>query len=124
MPLTPETVTNFAMVGIAANFAMIFVSFILTTFKAFTLNKTELVEVIKFFKVRKSMIKENNTGSTLFFSHMLIFLPFYTAWIYVVYLWFLMLRPGLWGMISASVNADKFSIIQLVRYEFISLKDK
>jgi hypothetical protein len=123
MSITPEMM-NFVTIGIIANLAMVLVSFVLTFAKAFTLNRTELLEVIKFFRTRKAMIKENNDFSKLLFSHMLIFLPFYTAWIYTVYSWFILVRPGIWGMISASVNADKFSIIQLVRYEFVSLQDK
>lgn len=124
MPFNPEMVMNFAIVGISANFAMIVFTFILTAFKAATLKRAELEEVIKFFRTRKSMINNNNDQLTLLVSNLFVFLPFYTAWIYTVYAWYLIMRPGMWGMISASVKADGFSIIQLVRYEFVSLKDK
>lgn len=113
---------QFLFFGWGLNFCMVGLAFILTSIKAFTLEKDELTQVIKFYQMRRGLIKERNRPHLRLISAALAFLPVYHTGIYAVYIWHLITKPGMWGMISATVKSDEMEIIQMVKYEFIDAK--
>lgn len=123
MPISNDLLINFAMIGILANLASLIVLYLLTLYKTTGLTMNERIEMIKFYRVRQTMIS-GQRPSLVILNNLLVFLPWYAVWISSIYAYYLIRRPGMWGMVSASVKADQFSIIQLVKYEFVSLSDK
>lgn len=112
---------DYAVVGIIANIVSVVITFILVVIKSSFLTDSELAEYVKFAKTRKTLIYDRNSSGKIWLSFSLILLPMYALWINVIFCYYLIFKPGLWGLIKGSVQADRFAIIKLIDYEFVEI---
>ena len=121
--ISADMLIDYTMFGIVCNFTAAVIVFFASMIKASTMTETEFVEFKKFGITRRAMMARHSQWKQLA-SSALVLLPFYTVMISAIYMWHLVTKPRLWGLISAVVKSDNFAIIRLVHYEFVDLSDK
>lgn len=119
---TPEMFAAFTEFGIIANFVSWAVTFVITFIKLMTLSERDQTEFIKFTRIRRQFITQYNSKTKRLIHGLLFLLPMYGVYINTIYLWYVVTKGGLFGIIKGSLVSDSLSIVQVIRYEMVQMK--
>jgi hypothetical protein len=115
---TLESMTLFWIYGLRAYTALFFINFLVLLIKFSNLEPLEKEEFLKFRKICKETIIQNNLTYLVWIRIViLIVMPMYNAFICFVFLFVMLTRTGLWGLISACIISDGFHFITMVKYD-------
>lgn len=124
MEFFDEQMIEFLWFGIYANIISIFVTFAVTLFKAFSLKEDEIDQFRQFAKMRSYLIGEYNSSFKIYAAFALNLIPLYLAVLNTWYMLHVIFIPGVRGLIVGAMKSDNLSLIQLVRYEVVKIRDK
>lgn len=114
-----QLLVDYTMFGIILNFVSVIVSIIVSIIVSMKLSPYEMMGLIKFGEVRKYYVETHNSPFKRILSRLLFFLPMYTTYITIIFLYYVLKHQNLWGFIQGSIHAENFSIIRLVKYDMI-----
>lgn len=119
LEIDSATFYEFCVFGLMANVIVIAIAFVLTVFRTITLDEKELSTVILFSKTRDFYIENYTPTWRRFGSFCMMFMPAYSVWINIVYLYYMLTNQGGWGIIKGTIESDNWQVFQMIRYEHI-----
>ena len=115
--MTVDTIVNFSMFGIASNFVFILLSTVVSSVKIKQMSSSQLMETVMFSEVRSRHILETTTGLRRLLHFMLVFVPTYSVYINVVFLYHLFSTNDSNPVVKACMMADNASIVPLATFK-------
>ena len=121
---TLELFVDFCFFGICMNLVMGFIAFAATVFKVASLSDDDIKVYMEFGEFRRSFAYTYNSPFKRLMYGLLLFLPMHGAIINAIFMWYLLVMPGINGLIKGYIAHDSMSIIQIIRYHVIKIDDK
>lgn len=110
---------EFYLFGLMANVVAVVVAFVITVFRAFSLDEKELNTVKLFSKTREFYIENYTPKWRRTGTFIMMFMPAYSVWINIVFLYYMLTNEGGWGIIKGTIESDNWQVFQMIRYEHI-----
>lgn len=114
--IIPSDLWGFFLFGLGANIIASIIVFIITVYKASSMDESDAIEYIKFAQVKYNIIKTTNTPLRIIISKMLFFIPGYYVMKCIVYIMYTHNRIGLDAIINGVIAIEKASFISLMRF--------
>ncbi|WXB47980.1 hypothetical protein WCWAEYFT_CDS0278 [Vibrio phage VB_VaC_TDDLMA] len=117
--LTPQFLLNFFIWGLSLNITAMLLTRVVVYFTIKQFNQEQRDYMNQWFLRRAAYIKQNNSPNKIIASFLTLFLPTYVWGLNMIYLFYLMQKPGLPGLLYGQMKYDQFSIVQLTKYQHI-----
>jgi len=115
-----EFLIRFAEFGLIANVLSIIPYIAVLSFRAQELTIRESREYVKFLVMFRSFAVQSHPLKR-FCRMLLIFIPTYLVYINFISILYLLKYKGLFGMIRSKVSGETFSLIPIVKFEFVQV---
>lgn len=112
-------VIDYMVWGFVANILSIVVVAITSAIITFNMSPNEIVQLNKFFMVRRMYIEQKNPSWKLWLGHATIFIPMYTLYTNVIMLFWVFRYPGIYGIVRGIIAVERASIIKYMSYDLI-----
>ena len=109
---------SFLVVGVISNVLLVLLTSALEAFKRSYMDKYQNKLIDDFNRVRMNVIVESNSSQKLLLANMQLLLPFYVANLMMFRLYYLIRYNGSFCVIGGIVAFDKYSIFNLIQYQF------
>lgn len=117
--LTPQFLLNFFIWGLSLNITAMLLTRVVVYFTIKGFNQEQRDYMQQWFIRRAAYIKQNNSPNKIIASFLTLFIPTYVWGLNMIYLFCLMQKPGLPGLLYGQMKYDQFSIVQLTKYQHI-----
>jgi hypothetical protein len=109
---------SFLVIGIMSNIALTTVVVFIGYLKVSMMSEEQQLRIADFSKIRTKVIVESNSKTKLKLASLQVYLPFYITYLMLVRLYYLLSYNGSFCVIGGIVAYDKYSILNLIQYEF------
>jgi hypothetical protein len=109
---------SFLVIGIMSNIALTTVVVFIGYLKVSMMSEEQQLRIADFSKIRNKVIVESNSKTKLKLASLQVYLPFYITYLMLVRLYYLLSYNGSFCVIGGIVAYDKYSILNLIQYEF------